>query len=50
MSEESWKLWLTVGIEPAISDVPTAVKPDTCIMQDTNYSADLWIQRVKGNF
>ena len=36
-----WKLWPAVGFEPANSGFPTAVKPDTCIIQDTNDSAYL---------
>ena len=34
------ELWSIPGFEPANSAIPTAVKPDTCIMQDTNDSAE----------
>ena len=30
-----------IGIRTAISGLPTTVTPDSCIIQDTNSSADL---------
>ena len=36
--------------KPTTSGFQSAVTPDTCILQDTNDSADLWTLRVEGNF
>ena len=43
------KVMADIGIRTAISGFPTTVTPDTCVIQDTNNSADLNSARTGQN-